>query len=95
MAAQAVLAGSFPPVTSCSAPGRNARHAPSPPSSTVKLLPPTPSGEEPIALRAHVVESSENRAVVEAAVKASGEICATCRGVFVAVKPGHPAYDRW
>jgi hypothetical protein len=24
-----------------------------------------------------------------------GKICATCRGIFVAVKEGHPAYHRW
>ena len=23
------------------------------------------------------------------------QVTATCRGTFVAVKPGHPAYDRW
>ncbi|MFQ5795477.1 MAG: PaaI family thioesterase [Candidatus Bipolaricaulia bacterium] len=26
---------------------------------------------------------------------ANGQVCATCRGTFVAVKPGHPAYHRW
>ena len=24
-----------------------------------------------------------------------GKVCATCRGTFVAVKEGHPAYHRW
>jgi len=61
----------------------------------VKLLRPTPSGEGPISLRARAVESSRTRAVVEATLEAGGEPCATCRGVFIAVKPGHPAYNRW
>ena len=26
---------------------------------------------------------------------ANGKITATCRGTFVAVKEGHPAYHRW
>lgn len=61
----------------------------------VKLLRPTPTGEGPIVLRARTVESSETRAVVEATLEAGGAACATCRGVFIAVKPGHPAYNRW
>ena len=36
-----------------------------------------------------------NMAVVEATLEAGGRICDTCRGTFVAVKPGHPAYHRW
>ncbi len=60
---------------------------------TVKLRRPTPLG--PVTLRAHVVESTEDRAVVEATLEAGGIVCATGRGTFVAVKPGHPAYHRW
>jgi acyl-coenzyme A thioesterase PaaI-like protein len=60
----------------------------------VKLLRPTPS-TGPLTLRARVVESTEDRAVVEASLEADGKVCDTCRGVFVAVKPGHPAYHRW
>ncbi len=60
----------------------------------VKLKRPTPSGEL-IKLAAMVVESSADRAVVEAFLVAGGQICATCRGTFVAVKEGHPAYHRW
>jgi acyl-coenzyme A thioesterase PaaI-like protein len=60
----------------------------------VSLTRPTPSSG-PVALRARVVESSEDRAVVEASLQAGGKTCATCRGTFVAVKPGHPAYHRW
>ncbi|MGI8408813.1 MAG: PaaI family thioesterase [Pyrinomonadaceae bacterium] len=60
----------------------------------VKLLRPTPS-KSLIKLKAHVVESSENRAIVEAELIADAKICAACRGTFVAVKEGHPAYHRW
>ena len=28
-------------------------------------------------------------------LKADGKTCATGRGLFVAVKEGHPAYHRW
>jgi acyl-coenzyme A thioesterase PaaI-like protein len=61
----------------------------------VKLLRPTPTGEGAIVLRARAVESTGSRAVVEATLEAGGAPCATCRGVFIAVKPGHPAYNRW
>lgn len=60
----------------------------------VKLLRPTPSDAE-ITLKARVVESSEDRATVEAELIANGKVCDTCRGTFVAVKEGHPAYQRW
>jgi len=32
---------------------------------------------------------------VEATIEAAGRVTATCRGVFVAVKEGHPAFHRW
>ena len=60
----------------------------------VKLKRPTPIGQ-PLRLRAHVVESSEDRALVEASIEAGDKVTATCRGTFVAVQPGHPAYNRW
>ncbi|MGI8812779.1 MAG: PaaI family thioesterase [Pyrinomonadaceae bacterium] len=60
----------------------------------VKLLRPTPTNG-PLTLKARVVESSGDRAVVEAELIAGGKICDTCRGTFVAVKEGHPAYHRW
>lgn len=61
---------------------------------SIKLQHPTPT-DGVIELRARVRESTERRAVVEAELIAKGEVCATCRGTFVAVKPGHPAYHRW
>ena len=60
----------------------------------VKLKKPTPTNG-PVTLRAKVVESSESKAVVEATLEAGGAVTCTCRGVFVAVKEGHPAYHRW
>jgi len=60
----------------------------------VTLRRPTPLGV-PLHLRAHVVESGEDRAVVETTVEANGKVTATCRGTFVAVKEGHPAFHRW
>ena len=60
----------------------------------VKLLRPTPS-DALITLKARVVESTDDRAVVEAELIAGEKVCATCRGTFVAVKEGHPAYHRW
>ncbi len=61
---------------------------------SVKLKKPTPS-TGPLHVRAHVVESTDDRAVVESTLEAGGTLCASCRGTFVAVKPGHPAYQRW
>lgn len=60
----------------------------------VKLLRPTPS-DGPVHLVARVAESGDGRATIEAELHAGGKVCATCRGTFVAVKPGHPAYYRW
>jgi len=61
---------------------------------SVKLLRPTPT-DGPIELVARPVEVTDDRAVVDAELRAGGKLCATCRGTFVAVKPGHPAYHRW
>jgi acyl-coenzyme A thioesterase PaaI-like protein len=60
----------------------------------VKLKRPTPMDAE-LTIRAHVVESTADRATVEATIEAGGKVTATCRGTFVAVKEGHPAFHRW
>jgi acyl-coenzyme A thioesterase PaaI-like protein len=60
----------------------------------VRLLRVTPS-RAPVRIQAHVVESGEDRATVEATVVSGGRTTAKCRGVFVAVKEGHPAFTRW
>ena len=61
---------------------------------SVRLLRPTPT-DATLRLSARVVDSTDDRAVVEATLTAAGKTCATCRGTFVAVRPGHPAYHRW
>jgi len=60
----------------------------------IKLLRPTPT-DAPIKLVARTIESTDDRAVVEGELIAHDKVTATCRGTFVAVKPGHPAYHRW
>jgi len=60
----------------------------------VVLKRPTPTTGA-LTVRGRVVEASEDRAVVEGTLEAGGRVTATCRGVFVAVKEGHPAFHRW
>lgn len=60
----------------------------------VKLRRPTPV-DEPVTLRAWIVESSDDRATVDAELWAKGKLTATCRGVFASVTEGHPAFHRW
>lgn len=60
----------------------------------IKLLRPTPT-DGPVELVARVLESSADRATIEGTLTAAGKPRATCRGTFVAVQPGHPAYHRW
>ncbi len=45
-----------------------------------------------LSLSAKIVEIAGPRAVVEGRFESAGEVCATCRGAFVGVGPGHPAY---
>lgn len=61
---------------------------------TITLKRPTPTDGE-IVIVAHPVDVSQDRATIEAELRAGGKVCATSRGLFVAVKPGHPAYHRW
>ena len=60
----------------------------------VTLRAPTPS-DQPVHLEARVVEARDDRAVIEAVLSSGGTPTATCRGTFVAVREGHPAYHRW
>jgi acyl-coenzyme A thioesterase PaaI-like protein len=60
----------------------------------IKLLRPTPT-KGPIFLSAKIVESTNDRATVDGTLTAGEKVCATCRGTFVAVKEGHPAFHRW
>lgn len=63
-------------------------------SFEVALRRPTPMDRE-LALSARPVEVTERRAVIEATLSADGEVTATFRGTFAAVKEGHPAFGRW
>lgn len=49
----------------------------------------------PVFLKAKVVSAEGDKAIVEGTLEADGKVRATCRGTFVAVEPGHPAYHRW
>ena len=60
----------------------------------VTLKRPTPI-DAVLHLRAHPVQLTDDRAVIEATLEAAGRVTATCRGTFVAVKQGHPAFHRW
>ena len=60
---------------------------------TVALKRPTPMG--PLRIDAHVTAVQGDRLLVEGTMTAGGKITATGSGVFVAVKPDHPAYHRW
>lgn len=76
-----------------------AREADRPPTTVtleyaIRMRRPTPS-DRPIELRAWPVEIGEDRATIEAEIRSGDELTATGRGTFVAVRPGHPAYDRW
>ncbi len=59
----------------------------------VKLRKPTPMG--PLKLKARVVETDGDKVTVEAELYSGVDVTARCRGTFVAVKEGHPAYHRW
>ncbi len=63
-------------------------------SFALTFLHPTPT-DGPVTLRARVVELQPDRATVESSLEAGGLRCVTFRGTFVAVRPGHPAYQRW
>jgi len=60
----------------------------------VKLKRPTPSGYN-LKLKSKVLALQDDRAEVIIELKADDKTCATGRGLFVAVKEGHPAYHRW
>ena len=61
---------------------------------SIRMRRPTPS-DAPLHLTARVVESADDRATIEAEISSGGTVTATGRGTFVAVKPDHPAFDRW
>lgn len=60
----------------------------------ITLKRPCPSKSE-LEVWAKVVETQGDRCIVEGEIVSEGKVRATCRGTFVAVGPGHPAYHRW
>ena len=60
----------------------------------VKLELVTPADTD-LVFRARPPRIEGNRAEVEAELVAGGKVTATCSGIFIAVKEGHPAYNRW
>ena len=60
----------------------------------VKFKRPTPM-DEPLRLEARVAKSTRSRVEIEATLTSHGQLTATGSGIFIAVKPGHPAYHRW
>ncbi len=60
----------------------------------VEFKRPTPM-DRPVRLEARVASSQRSKVGVEATLSSHGKVTATCRGTFIAVKPGHPAYHRW
>lgn len=76
-----------------------ARGLDAPPASVtsdfhVTLKRPTPM-DAALRLVARVAEHEGDRVIVEAQLEARGKLTATCRGTFIAVKEGHPAFGRW
>ena len=60
----------------------------------IKLRRPTPSAG-PVTLRAKLIEVNGDRAKISGTLEAGGKVCASCDGLFVAVREGHPAFHRW
>lgn len=60
----------------------------------IKLLRPTPSKQK-VYLTARLDKIEGDRAWIKGELKSGDKVTATCEGLFVAVKPDHPAYHRW
>jgi acyl-CoA thioesterase FadM len=60
----------------------------------VKLRRPTPLDTE-LVVKSQIESLEDDRAEISLTLEADGTICATGKGLFVAVKEGHPAYHRW
>ena len=63
-------------------------------SYSVQLRRPTPIDTE-LHITSQVVSIEGNKVNVELLMEAEGKVCATGKGLFVAVTEGHPAYHRW
>ncbi len=56
---------------------------------------PTPTTGGSLHLESWVKELGTRKAVIEATIAVAGKVTALGKGTFVAVKEGHPAYNRW
>ena len=63
-------------------------------SYSISLRRPTPTDTE-LVIIAYAEEISGDKVNVRMELKADDKICATVKGLFVAVKEGHPAFHRW
>jgi acyl-coenzyme A thioesterase PaaI-like protein len=63
-------------------------------SYSVQLRRPTPLNTE-LVVTSQVETLQDDRAEISLKLEANGKVCATGKGLFVAVKEGHPAYHRW
>ncbi len=63
-------------------------------SYSISLRRPTPTDTE-LVIIAYAEEISGDKVNVRMELKADDKICATGKGLFVAVKEGHPAFHRW
>jgi len=61
---------------------------------SVALRRPTPTSG-PLSIRGWVTAVDGDKVNVEGELSADGVVCATCRGLFVSVQEGHPAFHRW
>ena len=61
---------------------------------SISLRRPTPTDVE-LHIFAEVEELLDDRANIKMTLTADSKVCATGKGLFVAVKEGHPAYHRW
>ena len=60
----------------------------------IELRAPTPI-DRTVELRSWVEQARGSRATIVGELTAGSEVTAVCRGIFVAVRPGHPAYHGW
>lgn len=60
----------------------------------INLLKPTPSNTQ-VRLVSEVTKLDKYKANIKASLYCLDKETATCEGLFVAVKEGHPAYHRW
>lgn len=60
---------------------------------SVQLRRPTPM--ELLRIDSHVITLDGDRGTIEATMTSNGKVTAIGKGVFVSVKPDHPAYHRW